>query len=208
MNNKLLLEKKTIRNQIEKIFNLLIVRYSSCVKAISFLDKKLAEKVITENDNVDSSIENVERKIILSINLYQPVARDLRELITYVKLLDSLSRINEILNNMAISTCRISKKKTFTPPLRFFSDIAPLVKKIFLKVLKAFEKLDKKLAEEAIKIDDAIDQEYRTRLSFFIKSLESEGETKVILRLINIDKSFERIGDLAEKMARELLYIF
>ena len=207
MQNRLEIGREKVASKVAEILELLIDRYSACVHSLKNLDKKKAENLILNSDDIDSLIENVESKIVVIINLNQPIARDLRELIAYIRTLDSFLRINALINNMAISISRISKKKAISPPLTYFDNISNLVKKNLQLLSKALKKLDKKLADNIIEMDKGINNEYYNKLNQFIDFLEKEGQVRLLLRLIDVDKAFESLGDLTKKVAYDILYI-
>ncbi len=169
-------------------------------------DTVLAQEVIARDEELDRLEDEHEESIIQIIALNQPVARDLRLLIAYLRTNSSIERAGDLAVNIAKSAIRISDK----PPMKPYVDVAQLyelVRALWDDGMRSLLTLDAKLAGELRDRDDKIDDLNQEIITQLIQiGTESPQHIYQATNLIGVSKNLERIADLAVDIADEVIY--
>ena len=141
--------------------------------------------------------------------LHQPVARDLRLIVSIIKINSELERIADIAVNIAkrILTINTSKTADFV----FVLDYQPMAAKVLEMVKTSLDALvteDAGLARKIFLMDDEVnrmrDAAYRT----VIEEISLRGDNAACLvNIYLIARHLERIGDRANNVAEEVIYL-
>ena len=180
------------------------------VKAVDALkDRDLeASKVVIEEDNIIDNRRNaLEETVVDMIAIQQPVASDLRTLITTLHISMELERIGDYAEGIA----KISLMMNDKPPLKKLVDIPRMAEKSSAMLRKSLDALVKRstdMAYEVLNSDDEVDalydQVYRELLMLMIQ------EPKAIQRgtyLLWAAHDLERIADRATNIAEQVVYL-
>ena len=178
------------------------------IKAIESRDHDLAQRIIRSDHEIDEAEVEVEEECLKILALYQPVAIDLRFIVTVIKINNDLERIADEAVNIAKGVGYLSKKKkTFY----FDFDFSQMVEKTqsMLKgSLDALVNLDTDLAFKVCILDDEVDKingEVHRLVKDAIRDNPEQGEHLVNLLLIS--RHLERIADHATNIAEEVIYL-
>lgn len=174
-------------------------------KALTTKDRDLAKKVSgieSEIDRMEHSIETLCLRLILQ---QQPVAKDLRQVSTALKMITDMERIGD----QAADIAEIVSYLDFAAVDNFdlLGKMAELTVKMVTESVDAFVKKDVKIAKNAIKHDDGVDKCFGEIKSSLIKMIAdgvSDGE--YALDILMIAKYYERIGDHAVNIAEWVVY--
>ncbi len=199
---------------VEKTFSLAI----DCIKN---KDVSLAKKIIKEDEKIDAMELYLEEECLKILALNQPVAKDLRLLITFIKLTNDLERIADIAVNIAKSNLSLIDQ-TKNLPDKIISISSPFdidkMAKITLKMVrkgfKALNEMDLKIAKEVIKQDKSLNKlhsENYFKISKYTADHmpQSKRQEHIFANLIylSVSKQLERIGDLMTNIAEDTYYI-
>ena len=198
--------------QLELLHNELVSMGELCDTAISLAIKALADDDITLIDKVfetDSEIDEMERTIEgLCMKLLlqqQPVASDLREISSALKMISDMERIGDQASDIAeIAKIIIGRKSKGEDDLELMA--AESVKMVKDSV-RAFVEKDEELANKVIKYDDIVDDWFdriKAELIMLITGNNDDGE--YLIDLLMIAKYLERIGDHATNIAEWVIY--
>ncbi len=175
--------------------------------AISNADGELAKDVVARDDAVDDLQADIERQIVRVLALRQPMARDLRDVISALKIASDLERVGDLSENIARRAKRLD------------GDDAPVVMKGILRmgravatqlrdVLDAYSAGDAEAAMRVWEGDDEIDQHYnsifREMLTYMMEDPRLIGLSTTLLF---IAKNLERIGDHCTNIAEVVHYL-
>lgn len=180
------------------------------------LDDNTIESLYEEAESNEIIMDRLEIKIreevVFTIFQFNPVAADLRKIITYQDLTTNLERIGDMLLNII----HFLKKVDLTS--QHFSHI----KKIIVKMVKnttemlrnaifSFSNEDSHIAYQVIKDDDNVDELYhQIGLSIQESFTDNKLSKKEIQNMININSiahNLERIGDSATNIAEATIYL-
>lgn len=177
------------------------------VKSISGCDLRMAEKVIAADSVVDQTEVEIEEDCLKILALHQPVAIDLRYIITVMKMNNDLERIGDLAVNIA-ERARTLCERSDTIALIDFSAMSDKVQSMLRKSLDAMIHLDAQLAREVIIMDDEIDDMNRGTFQIveaeIMRSPENAG---YLIRLLSVSRYLERIADHTTNIAEDVIYL-
>ena len=179
----------------------------SAVRALVEHDRDLAERVFLGDRAINAIDLEIDERCFKLLALRQPVATDLRVIVSGVKINRDLERVGDFAVNIAEAALRYMEH----PPVKPLIDIprmADLAQGMLRDALNAYVALDTALAREVIERDDVLDdlkgQVFRELLSFIVGN---PATTEPALDLILISRHLERIGDHATNIAEEVIFI-
>lgn len=164
------------------------------------------EEIVSADRSVDEIEVEIEETSIELLALHQPMASDLRVIVTVLKINNDLERIGDHAVNIAESVERLRSARhypTIPPELPEMSRVA---RGMLRDALDAFLRGDDALAEDVLSRDDRVDalQEslFRVMLTHML-----EDEISACLQVILIGRNLERIADLATNVAEDVIYM-
>ena len=170
-------------------------------------DLSLAEEVIREDDIIDVKQEEIEERCIDLIATQQPMAVDLRVLVTVIHLGIELERMGDYAEGIA----KICLMMGDEPPLKPLIDIPRMADKasdMLRRSLDAFVNRDVVSSMVVRKDDDEIDalyeQVYRELLTFMLGDPSSIRRATFLLWTAH---NIERIADRTTNIAENVIYM-
>lgn len=177
------------------------------IHALLERDIDLARAVIAD----DSDVDDLERKIDqcgMSILVkFQPVASDLRLVITSMKMAHNLERISD----HAASIAKRARKISEAPPLdeaRLAEPLHSIADKLLQDSISAYADANAELGESLKPRDKELDRLHKQMIATLSGRLEDpDGRAEHLLELIFVARSIERIGDLAVNMGEDAVFL-
>lgn len=170
-------------------------------------DTELAEQVRRGDDTIDRLDIEIDRKAIDMIALMQPVAGDMRFIITAMKLTTDLERIGDKAEKIAKKTIELGREK----PLELSIDIPEigrLVKAMVADSINSFVTRDAELAREVIKNDDRVDDLTEQGIEHLLSAMSTDPSIiKRAIKIHSIIRSLERIADHATNISEMVVYL-
>ena len=166
----------------------------------------IADEIISKDKFIDDLEVLVNEQAIKIISLRQPMALDLRNTVSALKISNDLERMGDYAANIAKRS-----KNLFTSPVLEASltigRMSSLVQKMIKNVLDAYASNDTVLAQEVIESDLEVDLMHTSLFRELITYIMED--TKIITsstHLFFIAKNIERIGDHATNIAESIIY--
>ena len=179
----------------------------NCLSALVERNSVLAKRIMLDDERVDKLDLEIDQLGMEILGLHQPVARDLRFVITGMKITNDLERIADLATNVADRAIELNDE----PQLKPFIDLPLMARRAQQMVraaLDAFVQRDAASARAVIAMDDELDrrmeQIFRELLSFMI---EDPKTTTRALRLMFVAKYFERMGDQATNIGEQIVFM-
>jgi len=170
-------------------------------------DEDLAKEVKESGKIVDDLQLKIEDMALVLIATQQPVARDLRELITLFKLTANLERINDYV----IHLVKIVKKLSGRPPFQAMERIERMAEtsQAMLKAaFSAYLSQDTEAARAAAALDDEIDIEHKALVDEVLTLMkENPKRIKSASRLVRLSGFMERLGDHITNMCEAIIFM-
>lgn len=177
------------------------------VKSFQENDVELAREVIEKDKLVDELEIEVEEECLKALALYQPVAIDLRFIISVMKMNNDLERIGDLAADIAKNGIHINESPKPKVPLDLHQ-MSYLAKAIVRKALDALINIDTYLAREVIKDDEEINSMKAEMKSEIVEALKREPEhAESLITLLAITHRLERVGDHASNIAEDVIYM-
>ncbi|MGA2255026.1 MAG: phosphate signaling complex protein PhoU [Thermoguttaceae bacterium] len=177
------------------------------VRAVQMRDDELAEEVERLDEEIDLREIEVEEECLKTLALYQPVAGDLRFVVSALKINHDLERIGDL----AVNIARKVRGLVFDPPPELTCDLGLMCEKTQLLLRDSIDSLVSLNASEAATIctrDDEIDQ-MKATIRKEIETAIKQQPDKVgsLLRLLAVSRNLERIADLATSISEDVVYL-
>ncbi|NBJ68529.1 MULTISPECIES: phosphate signaling complex protein PhoU [Clostridia] len=200
-------ELKEIDQEIVELANLTEKALANAVRALYNQDIGLAEQVIEADKVIDKKDIEINDKVVLLIAKQNPVATDLRRLITAIKIVADLERMADNARNIARSTIRLGENKEVLIPNRLSTMQETLVNMLHTAIT-AFTEEDDKLAAQLAEMDDAVDRENKLILSELLgETATNPDKIQYIMQISLCSRYLERFGDHITNIGESILYL-
>ena len=170
-------------------------------------DPALIDRVLFGDEPVNRLHIEIDGRCFKLFALHQPMAADLRAIVSAVKINTDLERVGDLAVNIAEAVRRYLQH----PPVKKLIDIprmAEIAQKMLRESLDAFVRRDVELAQGVLNQDDLLDtlktQVFRELLTYM---LQDPTTTEAALDLILISRHLERIGDHATNVAEDVIFM-
>lgn len=184
--------KKNIQNSIKSIYEDNLEMALSVIEYDNYIDKE--ELIIDE-----LCIEIIAKR--------QPLGRDLRLVVSVLKMVTYLERLGDLAVNIAE---RVKKLKGTQKnlPIENIKSMGELVEEMLSNTIQAFMDKDAKKALFVIKSDNAMDDLYYDTMGFFVQKIKDEKlNTQEIFHILSIAKWLERMGDHCANLAELIIFM-
>ncbi|NLJ89051.1 MAG: phosphate signaling complex protein PhoU [Epulopiscium sp.] len=169
---------------------------SNAVKALIEADMELAKKAILADEEIDQKEREIEALCLKLILQQQPVARDLRQISSALKMITDMERIGDQAADISEITMLANIKSAENT--KYILDMAKATIKMVTDSIDAFVRQDLKLARAVIEYDDVVDELFNEVKKELIRIISEDSENaEFAIDMIMIAKYFERIGDHA-----------
>ena len=173
---------------------------SAAAKALLEQDPDLAAKAQEAEEEIDRAEGDVERLCMQLLLRQQPVAKDLREVSSALKMISDLERIGDQAADIAEIIPFFLSHNTFDCTL--VCRMAQQASSMVTQSVDAFVRRDVYLARSVAGQDDLVDEDFTAVKQALIAAIAREpGQGEVALDLLMIAKYFERIGDHAVNLS-------
>lgn len=178
-----------------------------CIEAIVNQNEELAEKIIKNDDVVDDMQKVIENKAIKLIAMQQPIASDLRNVFTTIKIVTDLERMADHAVDIAKVVKRVKNEK-YAKPLVDIPKMGKLVKDMIKGALDAYVECNLDKAYEICKMDDELDALYKHIFNELLKMMaEDHSMINQSTQFLFVCKYFERVGDRTTNICESTIYL-
>ena len=171
-------------------------------------DTTLAQAVIVADKRLDVLQREIEERSVLLIARRQPLAIDLRETISGIRVSGDLERIGDLAKNIAKRVVAISDQAQPQKIVLGVQHMSDLVQEQLKDVLDAYASRDTKAALDVWERDDAIDALYNSLFRELLTyMMEDPRNISFCTHLLFCAKNVERIGDHTTNVAETIEYL-
>ena len=168
---------------------------------------KGARRVIKNDADMDQLEVEMEEECLKLLALHQPLANDLRQIVSVLKINHDLERIGDHAANIAQRALDLDP----LPRVDLPQDILAMSKqaRLMLRVsLLAFVESDQMLTHGVFEMEDQIDKLNKVIFKQQIKAIkEAPAEAEQRILMLSVCKQLERVGDLASNIAEDVVYL-
>ena len=174
------------------------------IEALQNRDMALAKQIIADDEKINRKRFDIEEKCIQLIATQQPMASDLRIIVSALNIITELERIGDYAEGNAKITIMIGDE----PPLKPLIDIPRMAEKTVDMLngsLTAFIEHDaaaaRKISSEDDFIDNLYDQVFRELLTFMAEDPKTiTRATRLIWVTHNLERSADRVTNICERI--------
>ena len=196
-----------LKNTIAKMGSLAEKQVKDATEAAIKQDQEFADKIVGKDDRIDDLEKNIEEQVVNLLTMRQPLAIDLRETVSAMKISSDLERIGDLSKNIA-KRSRYLDKNIGHEINKNFSLVSEKVQKSVKTVLDAFLNRDIKLAEQVWNADQEIDRLVDICMNSILKCIEEKKDgAATFSQLMFMSKNLERIGDHATNIAETVYFL-
>ncbi len=181
-------------------------RVKQSVQALLTGDHKLAQKVRKGDAQIDNMEIELEEECLKILALHQPVATDLRFIVSVLKINNDLERVADFAVNIAQRSINLSNDGRIKCPYNVAA-MAEVVEKMLKMALDSLVESDTELARQTIKLDDDVDNMHRENFISVKKAIRKNiDDLDGLVYYLSISRYLERMGDLATNIAEDVVY--
>ncbi len=178
------------------------------VDALLTKDKEKADTVIAGDREVDALEVEVERLAVSLLALQQPIARDLRFIVSAIKISSDLERVGDHAVNIAQSAQRLIAERSTIIPDPEIEDMARRARAMLSDALDAFVRADGALGREVCKADDHVDALHNSVFRILLTHMMADARAiNPSLELLLVSRNLERVADLATNIGEDAVFL-
>ena len=179
---------------------------NSSIQALAKQDEELAQWVIDYDDEINSFQYDIDEKCLVLIATQQPMAGDLRAILSVSNIAAELERIGDYSEGIA----RLALKLAGRPLLKPLIDIPRMAeegRRMLMTALEAFARQDVEAARQVGEADDTVDalydQVYRELLVYMMEDPRTITQATYLLWVAH---NLERIADRTTNIAERVIF--
>src|SRR5712691_8972259 len=176
------------------------------LKGLFGRDDDLCANAIADDEEIDQLEKQIDKEGVEVLLRFQPVASDLRRVVSAMKLSPNIERVADQATNIA----RRARKLNRHPPLPEIELILPVYAQaisMFKESLDAYVREDVELGRAVVPRDDKLDELNRVASRRLIERMAQDpAQLRGYLNLMFIARHLERVGDHATNMAEDAVY--
>ena len=182
-------------------------QFWDAVRSVQNRDAALARQVIEQDTRIDRMEVDAEETCLKILALYQPVAIDLRFIVTALKINNDLERIGDLSVNIAERSEFLARQEAIDAPFDF-ALMAEKTQSMVRRSIDALINMDIRLAQQVILSDDEVDAINRDMYNLVKESiLHRPDQIESLIHLLSISRHLERIADHATNIAEDVIYM-
>lgn len=180
---------------------------SRATTALLDADLALAESVITADETVDLLYRDLEDRAITLLVRQQPVAADLRVIVTSLRMVADIERMGDYALNVARIARRRAPASAIPPELRsIIIEMGNEAEEIVAKAGSLIAGRSLELAEALEAEDDVMDELHRRLFTILLDDNWSHG-VEAAIDVTLCGRYYERFADHAVSVARRVVYL-
>jgi phosphate transport system protein len=196
-----------VSQSLVDLTEMVAVSMERATESILNCDLKLAEEVIASDDTIDEFQHALDARIIDIIARQQPVASDLRALVTALRMSADLERMGDMSHHVAKIT-RLRHPDAAIPAelISSFKQMGEAAEKIARKTGSVIASRNTEVALQVEKDDDEMDKLHRQLIGTLVDPNWKHGvESAIDLTLLG--RYYERYADHAVSVSRRVYYL-
>jgi phosphate transport system protein len=200
-------ELEQLKTRLLEMGGLAEDRVRSAVESLVERNIPLVDRVLGGDVPINQLHIEIDSRCFKLLALHQPMAVDLRSIVSAVKINTDLERVGDLAINIAEAVRRYMRH----PPVKELIDIprmADIAQSMLRDALDAYVRRDIVLAQNVLSEDDELDalktQVFRELLTYM---LQDPTTIEPALDLILISRHLERIGDHATNVAEDVIFM-
>jgi phosphate transport system protein len=198
-------ELDSIGATLVEMAGLVATALNQATAALLTPDLQLAEKVISADDQVDALQRDLDARALDLLARQQPVAGDLRTIITSLRMSSDLERMGDLARHVAkVARLRYPEAAIPAELHESISEMGRIGEDLARKTGEIIEGRDVEAARTLEDEDDAVDRLHR---ALFASLLGNEYTVETAIDVTLVGRYYERFADHAVSVARRLVFL-
>jgi phosphate transport system protein len=178
------------------------------VDALLTRDADKAQVVIAGDREVDRLEVEIESMAVELLALQQPMARDLRFIISAIKASSDLERVGDHAVNIAQSAMSIIASKSDITPDAAIEEMARRARQMLAQAIDAFVRADGGLGRAVCLMDDEVDKLNDGLFRIVVTHILEDPKTiSTAIELLLVGRNLERVADLSTNIGEDAVYL-
>jgi len=198
---------KTLHSTVLKMGALCESQFSNSIIALIKKDEELIDKIIGKDERIDELEKKIDDQVVNLITLRQPMAIDLRETVSAMRIAAELERIGDLAKNI-VKRVKYIKVDLNNEDFSLIKTASELVQNNLKKTLDSYSKKDEQLALSVWNSDKEIDVIINKLLEDFLSNMKKEKKNiESLTHLLFVAKNIERIGDHSTNICEYVYFL-
>jgi len=198
---------KTLHSTVLKMGALCESQFSNSIIALLKKDEELIDKIIGKDERIDELEKKIDDQVVNLITLRQPMAIDLRETVSAMRIAAELERIGDLAKNI-VKRVKYIKVDLNNADFSLIKTASELVQNNLKKTLDSYSKKDEQLALSVWNSDKEIDVIINKLLEDFLNNMKKEKKNiESLTHLLFVAKNIERIGDHSTNICEYVYFL-
>lgn len=177
------------------------------IEAYRMRDGELVQLVRSSEPAINRLEREIDGAALDLLAMEQPMAVDLRFILSVIRINADLERVGDLAVNIAIRAGETSELPQVDLPVDI-PRLGTLAAAMIRKALEAFIERDVHLAENVLKLDDEVDLLNRSAFRALSAVIQNEPlHTNQALHAMLIARNLERVGDHATNIAEDVIFL-
>ena len=197
-----------LNNELIQMGSMIEKAIENAVKALVTQDIELAKRIIDSDEEIDRQERAIEGMCLKLLLQQQPVAKDLRQISSALKMITDMERIGDHAADISeITMTMLDKDEAYIKNLEHIQSMAKETSAMLIGSVDAFVEKNLEKANDVIRQDDVIDQLFITVQKELVQLIQKDPECgEQATDLLMIAKYFERIGDHATNISEWVIF--
>jgi phosphate transport system protein len=180
---------------------------ATAVDALLHRDSARAAQVIAGDHRIDTIELEIEDLVVRLLATQQPMARDLRLLMSALKIANDLERVGDHAVNIAQSAERLLASPPIVPEPEIV-EMARLARRMLADALDAFVRADAQAGRAVCQRDDQVDSLHDSVFRILLTHMmETPHIISAAIELFLVSRNLERVADLATNIAEDVVFL-
>lgn len=207
MGRILVKEIDTLKRRILSLSALAEENVQKAARSIANRDPDLAQEVIEGDHKLDATEVELEEECLKILALHQPVAIDLRYIVSTLKINNDLERIGDLAVNIARASQFLAQHDRIEVPFDFRA-MARKAENMVSDALDSLVEMDAELAREVRAADPEVDNMHASMYDIVGNVARHQPDSvPMLIRMLTASHHLERIADHATNIAEDVIYM-
>jgi phosphate transport system protein len=196
-----------LKKRVIKMCSLVDEQVHAAIKSVEEENLELAKEVIEKDNKVDKYDNKIDKICQKIFALTQPVAMDLRLIMSSLTINNNLERIGDLATNIAEYIIMIQKRPAFYNQSKL-EEMFVIAKQMLKDSIDSYITGNEVLARSVIEADDLLDKLNFENHKIFIDIMkENKDNIEPAVALLVMSRQIERLGDHCTNIAEDVFFI-
>lgn len=176
-------------------------------QALLDMDLDAVQGILDADDEIDALTLDIEERCFLILARQQPMAGDMRALVTAIRLTSEIERSGDLVVNIGKAIRRLHPAPLPSPLRGLVQRMSDEAVQLFREAMDAYVEGDDRLAASLDDRDDRLDQVHKDFIRALLEVGQDQGEIQQAVQLALVGRYYERIGDHAVNIGQRVRYM-